>query len=68
MLDTLTPEHYTQFRLITQVLHAAIYAGVAGADDAAREFEALQRELESQPARHWAETYIKSETQPTGAF
>ena len=68
MLDTLTPEHYTQFRLITQVLHAAIYAGVAGADDAAREFEALQREMESKPARHWAETFIESESATQGAF
>ena len=68
MASDLTPAHYAAFRLISQVLHAATYAGVAGADDAAREFEALQRELESQPARHWAETYIKSETQPMGAF
>ena len=68
MATDLTPTHYTQFRLITQVLHAATFAGVAGADDAAREFEALQRELESKPARHWAETFIESESATQGAF
>ena len=61
MLDTLTPERYAQFRLITQVLHAATYAGVAGADDAAREFEALQREMESKPSRHWVDALIQLE-------
>ena len=66
MAADLTPERYAQFRLITQALHAATYAGVAGADDAAREFEALQRDFESRPARHWVDAIIESESATYG--
>ena len=65
----LTPAHYAQFRTIEQALQAAAYAGIVGAGDALAEFDQLRRELESpRRARHWAETFIESESATQGAF
>ena len=61
MFADLTPERFAQFRTIEQALLAASFAGVAGADDASREFELLRRELESKPKTHWADTLIQTE-------
>ena len=61
MANDLTPERYAQFRTIEQALLAATFAGVAGADDAVREFELLRRELESPPAPNWVDEFIKRE-------
>lgn len=68
MATDLTPAHYAQFRMIEQVLQAAVYAGVVGAGDALAEFGQLRRELESKSARHWAETFIESESATQGAL
>ena len=57
---------YAQFRTIEQALQAAAYAGVVGAGDALAEFDQLQRELESQPARHWVDAIIVSESATYG--
>ena len=62
MAADLTATRYTQFRTIEQALLAASFAGVAGADDASREFELLRRELESPSKRHWADTLIQTES------
>ena len=61
MAADLTATRYTQFRTIEQALLAASFAGVAGADDGAREFELLKRELESPPTPHWVDAFIKRE-------
>ena len=61
MSGDITATRYVQIRLISQVLQAATYAGVVNASDAAREFAALQRELESPSKRHWADTLIQTE-------
>ena len=61
MSGDITATRYVQIRLISQVLQAATYAGVVNASDAAREFAALQRELESPSKRHWADTIIAIE-------
>ena len=69
MAADLTLTHYAQFRTIEQALQAAAYAGVVGAGDALAEFDQLRRELESpRQARHWAETFIESESATQGAF
>ena len=64
----LTSARYAQFRTIEQTLQAAAYAGIVGAGDALAEFDQLRREMESKPARHWAETFIESESATQGAF
>ena len=60
MAADLTAERYAQFRVIEEALLSASYAGVAGADDASREFELLRRELESPSKRHWADLLIQT--------
>jgi len=66
MSNYLTPAHYAQFRTIEQALISATYARVVGADDALRELDAIKRELESKPARHWADEFIESEAATVG--
>ena len=61
MSSDLTAERFAQFHLIECVLLAAVYAGLPDADNAAREFSALQREIEAPSKRHWADEVIATE-------
>ena len=62
----LTSARYAQFRTIEQTLQAAAYAGIVGAGDALAEFDQLRRDFESQPARHWVDAIIESESATYG--